>query len=446
MTNLLALQGIPYLACLLMLAILAYVGIHVLKREIIFIDIALAQIAVVGAIAANVAFSLHGDSLIAQAIALAVTLVAAAFFALIRRRVHQIPLEAIIGVSYAIAAAAALFLVGISPGGHTHVQSMLSGSILWATRQDVVGSASILGAIAVVFFVFRRQFQAISDDYEDAAARGLRTVGWDFLFYALVSIVITTVVRIGGVVVVFSFLIIPPAAATLVSGGWTRRLLISWQLGALAAAVGLLFADRHDFSVGPSIALWLGVMLVGVALLRRGGVPPRSTFVATTILLVGSTVLFAAGNPVLSGNQPSASSDVPAGSGEAPGHGPLHHGLQDPSESVVGSSGTSNAMLDETDLVSIIDPDRLMELYDRRADPYERSLVVLRLLQLDRRSGLDLGRKFLASDPPLLFRGNVVDALDEAFAVESGYDTSQPFDAPGNTSAVSRWQEALEGP
>jgi len=285
MMELVQMLGLPLLACLLMNAILGYVGIHVLKRGIVFIDIALAQIAAVGAIAAHVVFEVHGDSLTAQAMALGTTLVAAAFFAMARRRIREIPLEAIIGVTYAIAAAGALFLVGIDPGGHTHIQNMLAGSILWVTWSDILWSAGVLAIAGLCFYVFRVPFHKISDHYEGAITRSYNNLAWDFFFYALVGIVITTVVRIGGVVVVFSFLIIPATLSTLLASGWTRRLIVTWIAGACTTTVGLLFAGRYDFSVGPAIALWLGAALVITALLRRFGLNRQRT--AATVLVLG---------------------------------------------------------------------------------------------------------------------------------------------------------------
>jgi len=466
MSNVLAVQGTPYVACLVMLAILSYVGIHVLKREIIFIDIALAQIAAVGAIAAHVVFHFHGDSFAAQLVALGATLAAAAFFAVIRRRVREIPLEAIIGVTYAIAAAAALFLVGIAPGGHVHVQSMLSGSILWADPIEVLVSAAILAAVALVFFVFRRRFQTISDDYEEALARGVHTTGWDFLFYALVSIVITTVVRIGGVVVVFSFLVMPVTTATLVSRGWTARLLISWLFGALAAAVGLLFADRFDFSVGPAIALGLGATLVLCALLRRVGLSRGWTLGVATVSLLVVGLGLGVGNQAL-----SAGGAIPTSGGSAeelapsPGYGGAAESDEDPGSargteeasgpalsaeepaggaSMSADEETAAEALDETTLASIDDAERLKVMYRRCTDAHERSLVILRLLEVDPDEGVPLALDFLSADPPLLFRAMVVSALDAATGVESGYDAGGAWSAAANRSAVARWQEAMQ--
>ena len=254
--------GLPFLACLTMTAILSYLGVHVLKREVIFIDIALAQMAAVGTIAAHMAIGAHGGSPVAYACAFAASFVAAAFYSVVRRRVTQIPLEAIIGVSYAIAAAAALFLVGVAPGGHIHVHEMLAGSILWTTWADILLCALVFSAVGLCFFLFREPFRRISDDYEKALREGLKVVWWDFLFYVLLGIVITLAVRIAGVVVVFTFLIIPATVSALFSARWGIRLVISWGTGASASMAGLLFADRLDFSVGPAVALFLGAALV----------------------------------------------------------------------------------------------------------------------------------------------------------------------------------------
>lgn len=134
--SIVAMLGLPLLACLLLTVILSYLGLHVLKREVIFIDIAVAQIAALGAIAAHMMFHVHGDSPQALACAVGATLLAAAFFAVARHRVSRLPIEATIGITYAIVAAGTLFLIGKSTCGHTHVQEMLAGSLLWVEWKD----------------------------------------------------------------------------------------------------------------------------------------------------------------------------------------------------------------------------------------------------------------------------------------------------------------------
>lgn len=268
MTELLQILGIPFLICLEMIAILGYLGIHVLKREVIFIDIAVAQFAAVGALGAELAFEAHGHSVLGYAFAFGATLIAAAFYSLVRKRVVQIPLEAVIGVSYAIAAAGALFLLGVAPGGDFHIQQMLAGSILWATWSDVGWAAALFALVGACCYAFRKPFASISEDYERTAREGVNTLGWDFLFYALLGVVVTMAVRIAGVVVVFTFLIIPATLSALFASGWRARLIVAWITGAAASLLGLFFAERMDFSVGPAVALFLGAALVLVGLLR----------------------------------------------------------------------------------------------------------------------------------------------------------------------------------
>ncbi len=219
--------GLSFLACVMMVMILGYLGIHVLKREVIFIDIALAQIVAVGSIVAHLAFEAHGDSMVAYAIAFGFVLLASGFYALARSRVVQIPLEAVIGVSYAIAAAGALFLVGTAPGGHVHIQEMLSGSLLWVTWTDIFMSLAVFSVVGLCLYILHKPMNRISDNYRDPYANMTKTIGWDFLFYALLGLVITLAVRMAGVVVVFAFLIIPATISAVFSSHSTIRLVIT---------------------------------------------------------------------------------------------------------------------------------------------------------------------------------------------------------------------------
>lgn len=266
MMNIIELLGLPFLACFLMVPILAYLGIHVLKREVIFIDITLAQMAAFGAVAAHILFGAHADSVLGYASALGATLVAAAFFALSRSTVTEIPLEAIIGVTYAIAAAATLFVVGVVPGGHVHVQEVLTGSILWTTWAHILACLLVFSAVGACLYLFQEPFNRISEDFHSARREGLKVVRWDFVFYLLLGVVITLTVRIAGVVVVFAFLIIPATTSALLTSREGMRLAVAFASGTVASIAGLLFSYYLDFSVGPSVALFLGVILVLTAL------------------------------------------------------------------------------------------------------------------------------------------------------------------------------------
>ncbi len=433
MMNIINVQGVPFLACLVMLAILCYIGIHVLKREIIFIDIALAQIAAVGTIAAHVIFHIHGHSIYAHLLALGATLVAAAFFAIVRRRIDQIPLEAVIGVAYAVSAAAALFLVGVAPGGHVHIQAMLSGSILWAEWGDVLWSAVVFAAVGVLFFVFRKPFGEISEDYTGARARGYNTLAWDFLFYALVGLVITTAVRIGGVVVVFTFLIIPATLSAAFASRWAARLGIAWVAGAVSAALGLLFAARYDFSVGPAIALFLGAVLIVVGLLRLVRVARTATAATCLVIAAVLGVWFTGGSARLGSSSGS-------GYGGAPSVGTITHAHTDdaePAHEHAGGNETETVEIDTGRLAVITDIEQLETMYTNAADAEERSMIARRTLEVDVPSGVRMAIEFLRNDPPLLFRLTIVDKLEEVTGEQVPYNIDKPFNAPANQAALA---------
>ena len=268
MPQLVQILGLSFLMCLIIGAMLGYFGIHVLKREVIFIDIAVAQVAAVGSIAAHLLFEVEEDTLISYLFSLGCVLLIAAFYAIARRKVIQISIEAVIGISYAITAAAAMFLIGIAPG-HAHAEEMLAGKLLWVTWQHIVLCLVVFTAVAFCLHIFRKPLFRISEDYEESVTQGLKVIWWDFVFYALLGVVITVAVRVTGVVTVFSFLIIPATISALFSEHWGLRMFIAWTAATVASLVGLLFAYFFDFSLGPAIALFLGAVLVIAVLLAK---------------------------------------------------------------------------------------------------------------------------------------------------------------------------------
>jgi len=268
MPQLVQILGLPFLMCLIIGTILGYFGIHVLKREVIFIDIAVAQVAAVGSIAAHLAFEVEEDALLSYLFSLGCVLLIAAFYAVARRKVTQISIEAVIGISYAITAAAAMFLIGIAPG-HTHAEEMLAGKLLWVTRQHIVLCLVVFTAVAFCLHIFRKPLLRISENYEEAITQGLKVMWWDFVFYALLGVVITLAVRVTGIVTVFSFLIIPATISALFSVHWGLRMFIAWAAAIVASVGGLLFAYFFDFSIGPAVALFLGAVLVIAALFSK---------------------------------------------------------------------------------------------------------------------------------------------------------------------------------
>ena len=217
----------PIVACVLLPWLLVYLGLHVVQRGIIFIDIAMAQMASLG-ICLAVLFHLDLESWTTFGIALGFTLVGAAIFSVTGKRTSQIPQEAVIGISYVVAAAAAVLLLSRAAEGDEEIKNMLVGNILLVTPREVWECFALFVAVGVFHFVFRRNFLLVSFDRDAAYEKGLRVRWWDFLFYAVFGLVVTSFVRIAGVLLVFSYLIVPAVCGINLATRISHRLLIGW--------------------------------------------------------------------------------------------------------------------------------------------------------------------------------------------------------------------------
>jgi zinc/manganese transport system permease protein len=278
--DLLALMWAPFLMCLVLTGIHAYLGIHVIAREVVFVDIALAQIAALGA-AAALLINVPIESPRAYAAGLGATLLGAAVLALTRSRERRVSQEAVIGVVYAVSASAAVLLVDRAPHGAEHLRQMLVGSILAVTPPDVARVAVLYALIGVFHWVCRRPFFLISADPDAAFRAGWRVRLWDFLFYASFGLVVTSSVRVAGVLLVFSYLIVPALAGILLGGTIARRLWVGWAFGALVSLLGVLASALLDLPTGATVACMFGVTILlwsGLArpLRRRGPVMEES--------------------------------------------------------------------------------------------------------------------------------------------------------------------------
>ena len=270
----------PLAACILLISINVYFGIHVLKREIIFIDIALAQIAAFGTTIATVIHHLfhiageHGhdhadDSMLAYFLSLAFILISALVFSFLKNRKIGIPLEAIIGISYAFATTAAVILLDKAAGSDVHIHDMLIGSILWVSWHQITKLGIVVVLVALFHFIFRKKFTQLSDNYHNKECTMKNPLLWDFLFYLTFGIVIIEAVRISGILTVFAFLILPATFSVLFSHKWSTRILIGLALGILVSAIGLYFSWKIDVPVAPLIILGLGLSLVIGATYKR---------------------------------------------------------------------------------------------------------------------------------------------------------------------------------
>lgn len=264
----------PLAACLLFPPLLVYLGIHVVKREVIFVDLALAQVATLGTCVALL-MGYHFDDRITFWISLAVTFVGAAFFSWSRsRRKGPVPQEAIIGITFVVAAAGVILLLSRVAGGKEELEHLLTGDILNVTKGEIGQRALLFVALAGFYAAFHKKFVLISSDPEAAFNSGMRVRLWDFLFYAAFALVVVSFVRIAGVLLTFAYLIVPAVCGTMLATAWMRRLVIGWIVAVVASLFGLWISYKVDLPTGAAIVCATGLLLAIVSVIastRRNG-------------------------------------------------------------------------------------------------------------------------------------------------------------------------------
>jgi zinc/manganese transport system permease protein len=257
----------PFVASLILTGIHAYLGVHVVERGVVFVDLSLAQIAALGTtIAVLYGFDPHGRG--SYWTSLAFTFLGAAVFSTIKPHHTRIPQEAIIGISYAVASAAAILAMSKSIAQTEHLKEMLVGNILTVSWSEVRTTAMVYGAIGLFHYLLRKKFLLISLDPRKAEEQGMSVRLWDFLFYASFGFVVTSSVAIAGVLLVFCYLIVPSVGAMLFAEKIGSRLAIGWTMGTLVSALGVFLSLKIDLPTGATIVCTFGIVLILMALLR----------------------------------------------------------------------------------------------------------------------------------------------------------------------------------
>ena len=262
----------PFVACMVLVAIHSYLGLHVIAREVIFVDLSLAQMAGLGSVVALL-YGVAPDSRTAFVFSLVFTCIGAALFALTRTRGKgRVPHEAIIGIVYVAASAAAILVADKAPRGAEALHDVLEGSIIWITWPTILKKGAAYLGLGILHFALRRQFLKISFHPEEAEREGWHIRVWDFLFYVSFGVAVTMSVPVAGVLLVFTMLVVPAVVAFLFSRDIRKMIWISWGTGALASLLGLYISYVGNFPTGPLIVCMYALVLLGAGVLRKLGV------------------------------------------------------------------------------------------------------------------------------------------------------------------------------
>jgi zinc/manganese transport system permease protein len=249
------------IASLVLAGIHAYLGFHIVRRGVIFVDLALAQMASLG-VALALVLNVHSE-MQTYLLALGMTFVGAAVFAWLRGQERRnVPLEAFIGIVFATAQATVFLVLEKSPSGPEHLKEALVGSLFTVDPKHVLNTAILYAVIGFAHFLLRKPFFEITNDPKGAEARGRKLFWWDLVFYAMFGFVVTSSVQIAGVLLVFGFLVIPAVAGLMATQRTGAALAVGWLFGLFGSFIGLVGSIQFDLPAAPSILVSLSGLLV----------------------------------------------------------------------------------------------------------------------------------------------------------------------------------------
>jgi len=252
--------SVPIIACVLLAGILGYFGNHILTRGIIFIDIALAQIAALGTmIGILIGFSKKSFSV--EAVSMIFTLVVISFFALTKFEKQRIPQEAIIGIIYGLSLGIAMLFAEYIPGGSNYITKTITGNILWSTWDHIISCLITFAVIGIIHIFLGKYFIKISESKDKFPYSHKKVRVLELIFYITFGIVIVKAVPIGGIFLVFTLLIAPTSIATIFTRQWKYRFILSWLIGIIGSVVGMIISYNLDIPNGPAIVCILGLFV-----------------------------------------------------------------------------------------------------------------------------------------------------------------------------------------
>ena len=462
----------PFVACLVLTGIHTYLGLHVVARGVIFVALALAQVAALGA---TFAFLLGYDAAGTGGYlySLAFAFLGATVFSLSRLKDQRVPQEAIIGITFAVASAATILIADRAPEGSELIQAMLAGSLLWVPWSKILGTAAIYAAIGAFHWAYRDRFLALSMNPAQAEASGWNVRLWDFLFYMSFGFVITSSVSMAGVLLVFSFLVIPAVIAMLFATQIRSRLMIGWATGTLVSMIGLALSYAYDLPSGPAVVGVFGVAMAlaatarytasaarPAAALARVGIVAIAALIATLVAV--RTAPISAVAP-LTGGVGSVASTVADSAAPATGAERVTQALAELRNSsgtaaqvvsVIAESGVDIHELMASGWVSFTEDDVaalrevpgadalnvLHEIAFHAPDAWARLRAAENLVTHAGTLGDDALLQLMEGDNPALLKAEANEALEAATGQDFAFDALAP---DRQAEAIARWRAWL---
>ena len=461
----------PRLACLILSITHVYLGIHVVARKVIFVDLALAQIAALGATYATTLgydANLPGDDLVVALFSLAFTFAGAGLFSIARMRKERVPQEAFIGIVYAAASAAAVLILSKSPTGGEELKHMLVGDILLVSIPTIIHDAILYSLVGIFHIIFRRRFLAISVDAEAAQASGINIRIWDLLFYMTFGVLVTRSVAIAGVLLVFSYLVIPAVIAQMWSDTIKGRLLIGWTIALSASIVGILWSFASDYPTGPAVVMTLASFLIvsGATYSIKHSPAPGRAAASVAIFLAIGVVFFGTLSSFRKGAAAETSSpvsvvdrlleelghDEPASQLDAISH---LVGVEDkriipalstllektPSDQVVEAIAKALGQTNNPQAAPA-----LRTALQKDHDPFLKLTLAEALVKLKDNAGYNALLEMLKGDEPVLLRSEALELMKKEAGQDFGYNPEKT--ATENRAAlekVAAWVESKAG-
>jgi zinc/manganese transport system permease protein len=252
-----------FLISFILVGIHSYLGSHIVRRGVIFTDLALAQFAVLGTVVGTL-LGLPEHSPQLYLCSLSFALFASYLFSVIKKNYLDIPIEAMIGIAYAFASAMSILFIVKFPESSEQIKEMMVGSILFVSHSEVLHVAILYSVIGIIHFIFQKQI------FDRSSGKVIKnSTLWDFVFYSTLAVVVTSSVEIAGVLLVFSFLIVPSVVSLILGRRVRQQLIIGWVFGLTSCVIGIVLAVVLDFPVGPMIVVTLISLMIPIYIVKR---------------------------------------------------------------------------------------------------------------------------------------------------------------------------------